>query len=83
MIAIFPKVSMVLAVIAMIFLFLNQRLSAYVVIAAIVILMLTYTILALRSWRCPYCHKYLPTKDAGKITKCPNCGKIIFKKGDE
>lgn len=70
---------MALAVIAMIFLFLNRRLSAYVVIAWIVILLLIYTILALKSWRCPYCHKYLPTKDAAKIIKCPSCGKIIFK----
>jgi protein-S-isoprenylcysteine O-methyltransferase Ste14 len=29
-------------------------------------------------WRCPYCHKNLPTKSMYDINYCPNCGKKII-----
>ena len=84
MISITPKVSITLAIIACIFYIINMKASAYIVIGAIVILLITYFILSLTSWRCPFCHQYLPTKNAGKITKCPACQKLIFedKKSD-
>lgn len=78
MVAITPKVSMVLAVIACVFYFIGLKASAYIVIAAIAILLVIYLVLCLTSWRCPHCHQYLPTKNAGKITKCPACNKNIF-----
>ena len=55
---------------------------AIILTIAIIICLVIYFILGLVYWRCPYCHNYLPTKNAGSLTVCPYCQKELFRDED-
>ena len=59
--------------------FIGYASIAIILTIAIIICLVIYFILGLVYWRCPYCHNYLPTKDAGSLTVCPHCQKELFR----
>ena len=64
-----------LAIAALVCYFIGYASIAIILTICLVI----YFILGLVYWRCPYCHNYLPTKDAGSLTVCPHCQKELFR----
>ena len=61
-----------LAIAALVCYFIGYASIAIILTIAIIICLVIY-------WRCPYCHNYLPTKDAGSLTVCPHCQKELFR----
>lgn len=68
-----------LAIAALVYYFIGYASIAIILTIAIIICLVIYFILGLVYWRCPYCHNYLPTKDAGSLTVCPHCQKELFR----
>jgi len=77
LIATLPTLGKILALAAALMYFLHKHVIFLILVVVTVFLMVVYIALALIAWRCPYCHQYLPLKDAGALTVCPHCQHVL------
>lgn len=68
-----------LAIAALVCYFIGYASIAIILTIAIIICLVIYFYSWSRLLEMPYCHNYLPTKDAGSLTVCPHCQKELFR----